>query len=371
MVKVTEGSSKYSYTYNWDGLRASKTVNGVTTNHIWDGDQMVLETDGAGNATEKYIRGINLIYFGEGANRRYFLYNGHGDTVQLTSTTGSSIKVYDYDAFGNEKAPDANDTNLFRYCGEYFDKETGTIYLRARYYDPTIGRFITEDSYWGKDSDPLSLNLYTYCGNNPIDYIDPSGHLSAKVRTILWAIRHPVEAYQIGEAEPGKGKINYTNVAIRFSTNDLGLTENASHEGSQVNAYRHVLWQAMITKSVPGGEETAREVGYCHEENPNAIDGLSSRDLSKKVFKTLLEADESIDLANNIIGISIGKSISSYSNNDIAIATLKYYHENGFWVAVKQSDGSYKISQTKLSDRQYKAALNRIEKLDDWGFAED
>ncbi|WP_133051146.1 RHS repeat-associated core domain-containing protein, partial [Ruminiclostridium hungatei] len=136
LVKVTEGSNTYSYTYNWDGLRASKTVNGVTTNHIWDGDQMVLEIDGAGNVSNKYIRGINLIYSGEGANRRYFLYNGHGDTVQLTSTTGSSIKVYDYDAFGVEKNIDPEDTNLFRYCGEYFDKETGTIYLRARYYNP-------------------------------------------------------------------------------------------------------------------------------------------------------------------------------------------------------------------------------------------
>ena len=65
---------------------------------------------------------------------------------------------------------------MFRYCGEYFDKETGTIYLRARYYDPTIGRFITEDSYWGKDNDPLSLNLYTYCYSNPINRFDPSGH---------------------------------------------------------------------------------------------------------------------------------------------------------------------------------------------------
>ena len=67
---------------------------------------------------------------------------------------------------------------MFRYCGEYFDKETGTIYLRARYYDPEIGRFITEDSYWGKDNEPLSLNLYTYCYSNPINRFDPSGHIS-------------------------------------------------------------------------------------------------------------------------------------------------------------------------------------------------
>ncbi|MCX8131616.1 MAG: hypothetical protein N3I35_16170 [Clostridia bacterium] len=63
--------------------------------------------------------------------------------VRLTGTDGNVIKSYDYDAFDNEKNLDQNDTNVFRYCGEYFDKETGTIYLRARYYDPGIGKFIT------------------------------------------------------------------------------------------------------------------------------------------------------------------------------------------------------------------------------------
>jgi RHS repeat-associated protein len=96
--------------------------------------------------------------------------------VQLTGTDGNVTKTYVYDAFGNEKNPDPADTNVFRYCGEYFDKETSTIYLRTRYYDPSIGRFISEDSYWGKDADPLSLNLYTYCSNNPVIFFDPTGH---------------------------------------------------------------------------------------------------------------------------------------------------------------------------------------------------
>lgn len=63
----------------------------------------------------------------------------------------------------------ADDNNPFRYCGEYLDIETGYIYLRARYYDPSIGRFISEDS--AKDG----YNWYAYCANNPIRYIEPSG----------------------------------------------------------------------------------------------------------------------------------------------------------------------------------------------------
>ncbi|WP_133051144.1 RHS repeat-associated core domain-containing protein, partial [Ruminiclostridium hungatei] len=178
LIKTSTGDITAEYTYDGNGLRTSKNINGIVTSHIWDGSQIILETNGAGEVTSKYVRGINLICSedGTGANRRFFLYNGHGDVVQLTDTSGNSIKVYDYDAFGNEKNPDANDTNVFRYCSEYFDKETGTIYLRARYYDPMIGRFITEDSYWGKDNDPLSLNLYTYCANDPVGLFDPSGH---------------------------------------------------------------------------------------------------------------------------------------------------------------------------------------------------
>ena len=104
------------------------------------------------------------------------MFNAHGDVVHLTNGSGTITKDYDYDAFGIEINQDSADNNPFRYCGEYFDKETQTYYLRARYYSPNTGRFISEDSYWGTLEDPLSLNLYVYCANNPIIFVDPSGH---------------------------------------------------------------------------------------------------------------------------------------------------------------------------------------------------
>ena len=106
----------------------------------------------------------------------YYIQNAHGDIVNLTDKDGKVTKSYRYDAFGVEKNIDNHDTNAFRYCGEYFDKETATVYLRARNYNPSTGRFINRDSFAGRRSDPLSLNLYTYCRNNPIRYVDPSGH---------------------------------------------------------------------------------------------------------------------------------------------------------------------------------------------------
>ena len=134
-------------------------------------------------SAEVYVRGTNLLAKfskqsgGVKTDYQYYTQNAHGDVVNLTDSTGAITKSYKYDAFGVEQNIDDADANAFRYCGEYYDAETGTIYLRARYYNPTTGRFISRDSYAGKNEDPLSLNLYTYCHNNPVLYIDPSGHL--------------------------------------------------------------------------------------------------------------------------------------------------------------------------------------------------
>lgn len=106
----------------------------------------------------------------------YYTQNAHGDVVNLTDNNGAVTKTYQYDAFGVEKNIDDADTNAFRYCGEYYDKETATIYLRARYYSPSTGRFISRDSFAGSNNDPLSLNLYTYCHNNPVSGTDSTGH---------------------------------------------------------------------------------------------------------------------------------------------------------------------------------------------------
>ena len=84
--------------------------------------------------------------------------------------------MYEYASLVGEVKPDSKDNNLFRYCGEYYDKETEEIYLRARYYQPAVGRFLTRDTYTGEAGEPESLHLYTYCENDGVNMVDPSGH---------------------------------------------------------------------------------------------------------------------------------------------------------------------------------------------------
>jgi len=110
----------------------------------------------------------------------YYLFNGHGDVVQTVSAAGDVENRYEYDIFGMPTLTLETYTNAILYAGEFFDQETGLYYLRARYYNPHTGRFISEDSYWGEDRNPLSLNLYTYVSNDPLMYIDPTGHRQEK-----------------------------------------------------------------------------------------------------------------------------------------------------------------------------------------------
>ncbi len=180
LTKTMQNGKTASYTYNGDGLRMSKTVDGVTTSHIWDGTNIA--GDITNGTVTKYIRGLQLISSKNDNNESFYSYNGHGDVVQLTSGTGAITKQYSYDAFGVEQNKDDKDTNPFRYCGEYYDTETDSVYLRARYYRPTTGRFITEDSI--RDG----LNWYVYCYSNSVNYFDNTGLAAMPLRRLMMVL---------------------------------------------------------------------------------------------------------------------------------------------------------------------------------------
>ncbi len=225
LIKYLEdGEEKASYRYNGNGQRVEKTVDGVKTKYYWDGANIKNEgTANAVNVTNYFgANGVFARKSGSGMNTLYK--NGHGDTVLLTN--GSTVvRDYDYDAYGKEKGISSADLNPFRYSGEYFDSETGFIYLRNRYYDPGTGRFTSEDPHWnvknmisGDEDRELSTdvfkveseakhqnikeqsqtestegnipyanaiiqsgNLYPYCMANPVKYQDPEGTFAAEL----------------------------------------------------------------------------------------------------------------------------------------------------------------------------------------------
>jgi|GEM_PF-1196244 len=168
---------KTTYTYYPNGLRKTKSTDEKATTYYYDGQNVIIEAE---NGSLKYrnIYGMNQISRQDTAgNVNYYLYNGHGDVVKTVDSAGNVMNSYEYDIYGKVISSLENGIpNPMRYAGQMYDSESGLYYLRARYYDPRVGRFISEDTNKGDINNPSSLNLYTYCYNNPLKYVDPSGH---------------------------------------------------------------------------------------------------------------------------------------------------------------------------------------------------
>jgi RHS repeat-associated protein len=175
LIQTTLGGSTLTYAYNGDGLRVKKDNGTQLTRYYYEGESLVLEK--SGSAATWTLQGLTaLAQIQSDGAIAYLMYNGHGDVTALLSAGGSILAQYDYDAFGEITSESGTTKSTLRYAGYQYDEETQNYYLRSRYYDPSIARFLTEDTYLGERQDPLSLNLYTYSRNNPILYVDPSGH---------------------------------------------------------------------------------------------------------------------------------------------------------------------------------------------------
>ena len=180
LVRVVQGNMVAVYDYRADGLRNSKVVNGHRTTHVWDRGSIILEMNGSGAVVNRFSRGLGHLIHSE--HHGFYLFNVRTDVVQRVDNDGNVIHTYRYDAFGNQLNGDETNTNPFRFAAEYYDWETGFIYLRARYYNPAIGRFISEDPHWTIRNMQSSVaailqssNLFVYAINNPVRFIDPSG----------------------------------------------------------------------------------------------------------------------------------------------------------------------------------------------------
>ena len=195
LVTKTTSSGTWNYYYNPLNELTSVALNGVSVeNNTYNGDgQRIKSTTGSSSLTFMY-QGTNLLYEKNltssisterfyangmvlselfGTSLDYYLTDALG-SVRLVLGGGSSIFSSNYAPFGSNAA--LSGFELLQYAERPLDESTGLYYMGARYYDPSTGRFITEDTYAGKKSDPSSLNRYVYAEDNPMRYIDPTGH---------------------------------------------------------------------------------------------------------------------------------------------------------------------------------------------------
>jgi len=190
-----------SYTYDQNGLRASKTVNGTKTTYEYVGGQLLYEKKGSTELhyfydTNGSLKGIQTVDSNGTATTYYVVTNIRGDVTQIYDVAGSLQVQYTYDAWGkilsikdgngNEITSDTNigKLNSLRYRSYYYDTETGLYYLQSRYYNPEWGRFVNADNIVAQTGSLLSANIFSCCMNNPINMADPNGEWAISLRDV-------------------------------------------------------------------------------------------------------------------------------------------------------------------------------------------
>lgn len=171
---VVPGTGRVTFKYDPFGRRIQKIAPSGTTNYLYDGKNAIEEVDNAGNVLARYThepRWDGPLAMLRGGVTSYYEQDGLNSVASLTSASGALVQTYTYDSYGKLTASTGTLTNPYRYAGRELDSETGIYEYRARYYNPALGRFVSEDPI-GFDG---GNDFYAYTGNNPANFIDPLG----------------------------------------------------------------------------------------------------------------------------------------------------------------------------------------------------
>jgi len=216
---IEANSGAVRMVYDALGNRVSKTANGVTTQYLVDdlsptGVPQVIDELTNGVVTRTYTYGLRRISEDQIVNKAwaasYFGYDGGGSVRQLTNSAGAITDTYNYDAFGNLITSTGSTPNNYLYRGEQWDSDLSLYYLRARYYNPMTGRFLSRDPVPGNLGEPATLHRYLYARDNPANRVDPSGRDDEADVTVLDAEVSVAETAAVREYERTLGCIYLT-----------------------------------------------------------------------------------------------------------------------------------------------------------------
>jgi RHS repeat-associated protein len=289
-----------------------------------------------------------------------------GNVDLVTERDGKTYEFFTYNPWGEEmhqyNANTFSFSSPYRFNSKEKDEETGLHYYGARYYQSKLSVWMSVDplAHRGQQYSPFVFSF-----DSPINFTDPNGkwpilpiikltgYLMEKygdrntVKEIGYGLNHPINALTVGTADFPNWAI--TRIASNFEINlknQAGMRSGS--EGDEGNAFRHTLWQAMITKEFNASE--AERIGATHEDSlpPN---------MEQRSFTDLHDADTMADLLNNSIGREIGIEFGELGNKDLAIVTLCEFRNSGLWVVKGNEENGFIVERHKLSDQEFKIGL--------------
>ena len=340
-----------SYTYDMDGLRLTKTVGSVEHKYVWQGSKLVAEYFGGTELEFFYDENGSPYAFSYKATASatpvmyYYVTNLQGDVVSILNAGGTSVAEYSYNAWG--KVLSATGTmaaiNPIRYRGYYFDSDSGLYYLKSRYYDPNLQRFINSDGQLAKE-DFVGANLFAYCLNNPVNLSDEAGAWpkwsQIFIGVAIVAVAVAVTAATFGAAVPalaavaGGGAVigGASAGAATVATGAMaaaGITtaaaataavaEKAAEKASARNNSVYVLKDSSETVGYVGRTSDVERRRRAHEANP------ARRGLEMDVIASGLNLEESRALEQAGMAYYHTINTANKMNNQINSVAPKYW----------------------------------------------
>ena len=236
-VTLPGSGETVSFQYDPFGRRIYKSSPYGTTIFVYDGINVIEEVSADGSLVALYTHGLNMdepLAMLRGNTMRYYLADGLGSVTSLTDAKGNLTSTYQYDSFGNLTASTGSIFNPFRYTGREFDTETGLYFYRARYYDPSIGRFISEDPIRFRGG----INFYCYVKNNPINWIDPFGLCRKKGETFLDCLnRHAHDEFPLLVYFDNFGWYGLSSAIVGTSVSAFDVFVNSAGKRAIEDAY--------------------------------------------------------------------------------------------------------------------------------------
>ena len=306
-----------TYTYNADGIRTSKTVNGVEHIYHLSGTRILDEEWIDGNtrhlmvyvydASGQPIGISHYTYNGTIVSENYYLFvsNIQGDIIGIYDSNGTRVVTYVYDAWGRILSTTGTGANTigvynpFRYRGYYYDTETSLYYLNSRYYDPNVGRFLNADIYINANGDLIGFNMFAYCGNNPVNASDPLGR---------WYIKDGIKWLAKNMMKPVTDSVQKAMGKLGNATHSAGVAVSAAFGGG-------------ISGTIGLATDNQGNVGFVASwsilaASPNASVSVYRSFTNAPSIKNLegisVVAGGSVD----VYGVSIGGEFTSFADTD-------------------------------------------------------